>query len=80
MEDENTAKKPAVTEPTVNFPDHGTELAGEHGTEVVVHDKDEEGNVVGWHKQPVDTEPHPVGDGEGQEIIPDPNTDDGGDE
>lgn len=29
----------------------GTELANEHGTEVIVHDKDEEGNVIGWHKE-----------------------------
>lgn len=37
--------------PTVEFPAHGTELPNEHGTEVVVHDKDEDGNVIGWHKE-----------------------------
>lgn len=29
----------------------GTELDNEHGTEVVVYDYDEDGNVVGWHKE-----------------------------
>lgn len=29
----------------------GTELPNEHGTEVVVHDLDEAGNIIGWHKE-----------------------------
>jgi hypothetical protein len=29
----------------------GEELPNEHGTEVVVYDRDESGAVVGWHKE-----------------------------
>ena len=29
----------------------GTELENEHGTEVIVYDYDENGNVIGWHKE-----------------------------
>lgn len=29
----------------------GTEFPNEHGTEVVVYDRDDEGNVIGWHKE-----------------------------
>lgn len=35
----------------VEFPDHGSEVSGTDGVEVIVHDKDEDGNVVGWHKE-----------------------------
>ncbi len=31
--------------------EEGTEYQNEHGTEVVVYDYDEEGNVTGWHKE-----------------------------
>jgi hypothetical protein len=29
----------------------GEELANEHGVEVIVYDRDEQGNVIGWHKE-----------------------------
>lgn len=29
----------------------GEELQNEHGTEVVVYDRDENGAVIGWHKE-----------------------------
>lgn len=28
----------------------GTEYESEHGTEVVIYDRDEDGNIIGWHK------------------------------
>lgn len=37
--------------PVVEFPEHGSELPNEHGVEVVVHDKDKDGNIIGWHKE-----------------------------
>lgn len=35
----------------VEFPEHGEELENEHGVEVVVHDLNEAGEVIGWHKE-----------------------------
>lgn len=37
--------------PKVEFPEHGEELTTDNGVEVVVHDKDKDGNVIGWHKE-----------------------------
>lgn len=36
---------------SVEFPEDGSVLQGGDGKEVVVHDKDEDGNVTGWHKE-----------------------------
>lgn len=44
--DEDTKQNEVV------FPEHLSELQGTDGTEIVIHDLDEDGNVIGWHKQP----------------------------
>jgi len=54
MEDEKNVDSEAVkieVKTPVEHPAEGAEFANEHGTEVVVYDKDEDGNVVGWHKE-----------------------------
>ena len=40
-----------VKEVEIEFPEHGSEVPNEHGIEVNVHDVDEDGNVIGWHKE-----------------------------
>lgn len=35
----------------VTFPEEGSIVEGSDGTEVVVYDKNEDGEVVGWHKE-----------------------------
>ena len=45
--DENTP----VEAVEVVHPPEGAEFDNEHGTEVVVYDYDEDGNVLGWHKE-----------------------------
>jgi hypothetical protein len=42
---------PAVDSTDVSFPDNGSTLEGGDGKETIVHDTDENGNVVGWHKE-----------------------------
>jgi hypothetical protein len=46
--------------------------------EKIVEDLDEDGNVIGWHKSPINTAPHPTEneDGEEEEIIPDESEED----
>lgn len=44
-------QNPPAEEAKVEFPEHGAVFEGEHGAEVIVHDTDKEGNVVGWHKE-----------------------------
>lgn len=56
MEQENQATvdgsaAEAVVELQVAFPDHGSVVRGSDGVEVIVHDHDENGNVIGWHKE-----------------------------
>lgn len=57
MDEEQTnievQSEPTQPEPTQNVEllEDGTELDNEHGTEVVVHDMDDKGNVIGWHKE-----------------------------
>lgn len=43
----------ASEENTVGFPEDGSVVQGSDGTEKVVHDFDDEGNLVGWHKEAV---------------------------
>lgn len=51
--EEPTPPSEAVDVPvrtSVTFPEHGSEWPGEHGIEVIIHDLDEIGNAIGWHK------------------------------
>lgn len=52
VEDTPIEQPQAETQP-VELPEDGTILEGEEGSEKVVQDKDENGNVVGWHKEAV---------------------------
>ena len=49
---------------------------GNVAQETIRHDTDEEGNVLGWSKQPDPENPHPEHDPDGPLAIPDPNAED----
>lgn len=49
MADENN-------KPNVSFPDEGSVVDGSDGRELVVYDKNDDGEVIGWHKELKETE------------------------
>jgi hypothetical protein len=43
----------STTQAAVEFPEHGSTVPTPNGVEQIVHDTDENGNVIGWHKEAV---------------------------
>lgn len=44
-------EQPTTTPEITSGVPEGTELQGPESTEIVVYDRDENGGVIGWHKE-----------------------------